>query len=117
MSISSLVQVFESGARATAAPHQSTLEFQDLIRHYLEVAENDVVPDTVSPNGSRTLISETGHYLVQVARILSNLTENLVQGPHAEAAIVEEHERAHATTTTSDLNDISKMDVECIKLQ
>ena len=114
MSISSLVQVFESGA---SAPQRRSLPLDDLIRRSLEVAANDVATSTSPPKEARSLFSDTGDYLAQLARILGHLTENLVHGSHVEIAIEEMHERAHVKNSTSDLSAISVIDVDCGKLR
>ncbi|KAF7559996.1 hypothetical protein G7046_g4154 [Stylonectria norvegica] len=122
MSLSSVVDVFESGISAT--PNSSVLD--TLVRHQLEIATKEVSTSNARDTGPRsrgegngppkTLTFDMGEYLAQAAQVWSRLTDNLVQGSHVEAAVMDAHEQSRMRSHVSDLSTVVTMDVEHSKL-
>ncbi|KAI5464725.1 hypothetical protein BGZ63DRAFT_421725 [Mariannaea sp. PMI_226] len=76
-----------------------------------------IAPLRPSLTRSNTITTETGDYLVEVARTLGRLTANLVSGVHVERAVFEMHEHSRLVDRLSDLTTVVAMDVEQQRLR
>jgi hypothetical protein len=74
-------------------------------------------PAPLLTSDSANLLNELGDYLTRTANMWSNLTENLIQGPHIDRVSMDAHERCKQETLLSDLSALTAMEAKLSRLR
>lgn len=103
---------------SSALTEANTATFEHLIRTHLtdfsEVLESATKSELLK---SERQIQHLGDYLVRLAQIWAQLTEDLVSCPQISQEITSVHQRAEVISHLADLSSVVSMDIEISKLR
>lgn len=97
-----------------------TSEVASLVNTQSETLTREAIataPASTTQNGSNTLTSEMGDYIVNHSHFMFLLADFLANGPHVQEVVAHAHEQARRDNHVSDTSSLVLIDLHLTKLR